>query len=151
MDDQASLKKDNGLRTNGVLGSLSEFGNDVATLVELQAKLAAIDFKESAERATIPLAIVGAGLIVLLGSVPVLLFGIAALLATWLNIAPGWALVLVAVVALAGSGTAVAIGGRKFPPSLVSFRRSRDELNRNLSWLRTVLVLSGRSVPRRGS
>ena len=40
---------------NGLVGSVTGFGQDVSALVELQAKLVAIDTKESAEKAVIPL------------------------------------------------------------------------------------------------
>jgi len=113
----------NGSSTNGssesVVGSIAGFGNDVANLAELQLRLAALDFKESAGRARLPLVLVGAGLVILLGSVPVAIGGLALLVAERFSIS-----------------------------SLESFRRSRDELVRNVSWIRTVLVHSGRPVPK---
>src|SRR5207248_7609 len=84
MADQATVRggdtRTNGAPPEGVVGSIAEFGNDIATLIELQAKLAAIDLKESAERATLPLALTLAGLVVLVASVPVALVGVADLL-----------------------------------------------------------------------
>ena len=150
MADQASVKGGDG-RSNGVVGSVTELGNDVATLAELQAKLAALDFKESAELAVLPLRVGAAGWAVLLGSIPVLLLGVATLLASWLKINAGWALVLVAVVVMLLAWATVEIAGMKLSRCFQSFRRSREELFRNLSWIRTVLMYSGRSVPRRGS
>ncbi len=150
MADQTSVKSGDG-RSNGVVGSITELGNDVATLAELQAKLAALDFKESVEHAVLPLGVVAAGLAVLLGGIPVLLLGVATLLASWWKINEGWTLVLVALVVILLAGAAVVVAGMKLPRRFQSFRRSREELFRNLSWIRTVLVHSGRSVPRRGS
>ncbi len=155
MADQASLRggsvqaNGNGSRSNGVLGSLTEFGNDVATLAELQAKLAALDFQESSARAKLPLGLLAGGLALLTASLPVLLLGAAALLAEALHIREGWASLIVGGAALATAVALVAVGAPRLSASFESFRRSREELTRNLSWMRTVLLYSGRSVPRR--
>jgi hypothetical protein len=152
MADQETVRGDiarpNG-SPEGVVSGIAEFGNDVATLAELQAKLAAIDFRESAARATVPLVLTLTGLVVAVAGVPVLLAGVAVLLASALSVSLGWMLVLVAAAAIVAAGATAAIAGRQFSHSFDTFRRSREELIRNLNWLRTVLVHSGRSVPRR--
>lgn len=140
-------------RKNGsgesVLGGIAEFGSDVMTLAELQAKLATLDMKESVTRAAIPLVLGTAGLGLALGSVPVILAGAALLLAPALEISIGLALVLTAATAifLALVLGGVALAGLRH--SFDSFRRTREELNRNISWIRTVLVQSGRGGLRR--
>jgi len=149
MDDQASVKPRNGTESNGVLGSLTEFGNNVASLAELQLKLAALDAKASAERVALPAGLAAGGLAVLLGTVPVLLLGAAALVAPALHIAEGWAMLLVAGVALVVSAAVVVLAGRQISRAFDSFQRSRDELTRNVAWIRTVLLYSGRPATRR--
>jgi hypothetical protein len=149
MDDQASVKAQNGSRPNGVLGSVTEFGNDVATLAELQLKLAELDAKQAVERALVPAAVAVGGVAVILGSLPVILLGVAALVASALQIKDGWAMVLVGGAALVGAAVAAAVAGARVGKSLDSFRRSRDELVRNVAWIRTVLVHSGRTVSQR--
>lgn len=150
MDDQAKVKNGS---TNGsaenMVGSVADFGNDVATLAELQLKLAALDFKETAARALIPLALVLVGLVVILGSVPVAIGGVSLLIAQATGLALGWALLLTAIVTLGLAALVVVVAGRKLGASLEGFRRSQEELVRNISWIRTVLVHSGRAVPRR--
>lgn len=150
MDDQA--KVNNG-STNGaaenMVGSIAGFGNDVATLAELQLKLAALDFKETAGRAFIPLALVVVGLVVILGSVPVAIGGVSLLIAQVSGLSLGWALLLTAITTLGLAALVVVVAGRKLGASLEGFQRSRDELIRNVSWIRTVLVYSGRAVPKR--
>jgi len=133
-----------------VIGGIAEFGNDVATLAELQVKLFAFDLKASVDRALFPLIVSVAGLLILVGSVPVVLIGVAQLLAMAMGIHLGWALLLVGLVTLVGAAAVAAIAATQFSGSFESFRRSREELVRNLSWIRTVLTHSGRSVPRRG-
>jgi hypothetical protein len=133
------------------VGTLAEVGNDVMNLAELQAQLVALDAKEAASRATLPVTAVGVGLVIAAASVPVALLGLADILARTLQIQPGWAMLLTAAVALVFAGLIVAVFTRQIPDALNTFRRSREEFARNLAWLRTVIVHSGRvhSPPRR--
>jgi len=77
------------------------------------------------------------------------LIGVAELLVSAFTIPERWALLLVGVVALAAAVALVAIAGAQFSRSFESFRRSREELIRNLSWIKTVITYSGRSVAQR--
>lgn len=131
-----------------MVGNIAEFGNDIATLVELQAKLAAYDAKECVSRAVWPIIFLAAGAAVALSSLPILLLGTADLLAR-LSGWPEWVSRLVtAVVALAIAGLVAFLSLREATSSVNSFRRSTEEFTRNLSWVRTVLVHSGRAVSR---
>ncbi len=142
--DLASMEPSPG----SMVGNIAEFGNDIATLVELQAKLAVIDAKDCLGRATLPLIILGAGAAVALSSLPVLLLGTADLLTTFTNL-PVWASrMIVAAVSLVVSALVAYLSLREASGSIHSFRRSVDELTRNLSWVRTVLVHSGRVASR---
>ena len=132
-----------------VVGNIADFGNDIATLVELQAKLAALDAKECAARAKIPLIALGSGVILALGCLPVILIGLADLIASNTKLSAGSARLIVGLVALAGAGVAGFFGLKGSMRSLDGFRRSREELTRNLSWVRTVLIYSGRGGGKR--
>ncbi len=134
----------------GVVGSIADFGNDMATLFELQAKLAALDLKESKDRALFPLYVVVAAVVVVLASLPIVLLGVADLIATALHIAPGWARLLTGLASLALAGLIGFLSVKEIGRSLAPLRRTNEELVRNLAWVRTVLVYSGRSTPRRG-
>ncbi len=133
----------------GVVHNLADFGNDIATLVELQAKLAVHDTKDCLARATTPLIVLGVGSAVALASLPVILLGMADLIASNSTLSVGAARLIVGLAALVLAGVATYLGLRGSTASLESFRRSREELIRNLSWIRTVLVHSGRSTGRR--
>lgn len=132
-----------------MVGGIAEFGNDMATLAELQAKLAALDVKDSYERALVPMIAIIAGLTAALASLPVLVLGVALVIARALDIADGLAMVLTALVVIAGAGLLAYLSTRRLPHSFEPLRRSREELIRNLSWVRTVLIHSGRSYPKR--
>lgn len=133
----------------GVLGNLAEFGSDVATLAELQAQLAVHDLKESAGRAILPAGLLAGSIALALGSIPVLLMGAADLIAPVLGIDEGWSLLLVAGVALLLAATLGWFALPRLTGSFDCFRRSQEELNRNLSWVKTVLTHSGRFTPNR--
>jgi len=135
---------------NGVIGSIADLGNDITTLAELQAKLAALDLKDCADRAIMPLGFLVAAAVVVAGCIPVVLLGIADVVARAFGIVPGWAMLLTAGIALAFGGIVLFVAARTLGRSFTSLRRSREELERNLAWVRTVLVYSGRSFPRRG-
>lgn len=150
MADQATVKRvQANIPHEGVVGGIAEFGNDIATLVELQAKLAVLDFKECQARAMVPLVMAVSGIVIGLASLPVALFGVASLLASALTISEGWALLLSAAIAMVVAVMLAVIAVMKLRTSFESFRRTREELVRNISWIRTVLMYSGRSVQRR--
>ena len=147
MDHQAPLRgkttvhpSDNGSAIGSDHG-LAEFIDDLVTLTELQASLAVVDFKDRVRRAAVPLAVTLSCLIVLAACVPVVLVGLALLLATGLNIHEGLAMVFVGAAAAALAIPAAAFGlVRLIRTCDNSFRSSREELRRNLAWLRSVLV-----------
>lgn len=156
MADQASLKAaGNGTRTNGsaesMVGGIAEFGNDVATLAELQAKLAMYDLKECVEDVAKPVLATAVGLALALASLPVILAGVGLMLAAALHVSEGLALLLTGAVVLATSGALAFVASRRMFAGLANFQRSREELVRNLSWIRTVLVHSGRTLSSRRS
>ncbi len=129
----------------GVVGNIAEFGNDVATLVELQGKLAAIDLKESMGRAIVPTIAVVLAAVLALSSVPIALIGAAVLLADAMGPGrEGWAYLIVFGIALVLAASIAAIGGYLLSKSFASLARTREELIRNISWIRTVLAYSGR-------
>ena len=131
-----------------MVGNIAEFGNDFATLVELQAKLALYDSKECVSRATFPVVFLGVGAAVALSSLPVLLLGLAGLLSMFTTIPLWGSCLIVAGIALLIAGLVGFLSYRKVAGSVHSFRRSSEEFTRNLSWLRTVLVHSGRVASR---
>jgi Putative Actinobacterial Holin-X, holin superfamily III len=151
MADQATVSRSDGVPIDApataVVSNVAEFGNDFATLAELQAKLAVIDLKESTGRAALPGGVLAAALVLLLGSVPVLLAGAAELLVRYTTIGRGWALLLTAVVALVLAVVIGALAAARLARSFASFQRSQEELTRNVAWIKTVLTYSGRSAP----
>jgi hypothetical protein len=157
MADQTSVKDGqqhsrssaNGAPEQQVVGGITGFGSDIATLAELQAQLALTDLKESLQSASLPLALIVAGVICVVGALPVVLLGVAGLLAAALKISSAWATLMTGSVVLATALVVVAVSASKIGPSFSCFRRSREELARNLAWIRTVLLYSGRSTQRR--
>jgi len=145
----ADGKANNGTPEGRLVGGIAEFGNDIATLAELQYNLAMYDLTEAIGKALIPLALVVVGAVFILGALPVLLFGVAELIAAAFKIGLGWALLLTSLTTIVLAGVVLTVCALRIPAALSGFRRSREELQRNLAWVRTVLVHSGRSMPRR--
>lgn len=129
----------------GVVGSLTEFGNDVAELTALQAQLAAMDLREAVGRTALPAAVGVVALVTAIGCVPVALIGLAYVIAAQADWSLGTALLATAGGALVLAIVAALIAVRAVVRGAESFRRTREELQRNLAWIRTVVVHSGRS------
>ncbi len=144
MARQATLNTEPTASLNGMFTGISDLGSNVVTLTALQAQLAAEDFRETASRAQ-P-ALITAALVIPLGfaSATVGLLGIAYWMATEAGIPLGRSLLLVAGGGALLSSSVAVIVTRRIRASLASFRRSREELERNIAWLRTVLMHSGR-------
>ena len=155
MVDQASV---NGRGTARVPGSSSaefegvaEFVDDLASLAELQARLAAVDFREAARKSAIPHRADHGGPGRDRGQRPggPLRRRLAARLRT--EDPPGLGDAPDGRSGDGPRGTGGGLGGMRLSHSFDSFRRSRKQLWLNLAWVRTVLVTSAsaRSHPRR--
>jgi hypothetical protein len=129
---------------NGVLDGVSSFCNDLTTLATLQIRLASCDLRDSAQVA-IPIAV---GLVVcgfiIMGCVVLALAGFALWLASLWQLPIGPCMMGVALGGLIIAGIVGALLARSFSKSFSYFRRSREEFERNLAWIKTALTHSGR-------
>ena len=144
MARQATLNTDPSASLNGMINGIGDLGNNLVTLTTLQARLAAEDFRESASRAQ-P-ALIAAAVLIPLGfaSFTVGLFGLASWMSADLGIPLGRSLLIVAAGGIILCSSMAVLVSRRLLASLSSFRRSGEELERNIAWLRTVLMHSGR-------
>jgi len=149
MADQATMN--NGRKPAEYAGRaavkhLGNLGHDITSLAELQLKLAAADARETGRRAALPLGLLLAAAAVALGCVPVLLFALAAALQQ-AGLSSPVALALSALVGLAVAGTLGWLGWSLIGSSFVSFERSKEELTRNLQWVKNALASRGDGKP----
>lgn len=129
---------------SGILSGIGDLGTNVATLATLQAKLAAADLRETVNRA-LP-ALVGVAFLIPLAvaSSTVGMIGLAYLISVSYQLSLSKAFLGLSLVGLLVSIVlAVAIVTR-LRISFVSFRRSREELERNAAWIGSVLSNTGR-------
>lgn len=125
---------------NGVIGGIGEVGGDVMTLAGLQARLAAEDLREGADRVRPGVIALVAAVPLALASFTVLLFGTAYALSAAYGWAIGYTLLGVGAAGLIVAGAAAAFALVKFRDGAGALRRSREELERNVQWLRTVAL-----------
>jgi Putative Actinobacterial Holin-X, holin superfamily III len=150
-DRAASGAHGSGAGPVDVVTNIAEFGDNLLTLTELQARLAALELKQNVAAVKIGTAFVVAGAVLAITSVPIALFGLAELLVSELGMRRGFALLAVAASAFAVAGTCITIAVARLRGSDVGFPLTAEEFARNLNWVRTVLVHSGRSSSKRGA
>jgi hypothetical protein len=153
MDDQASLR-DGSVRVAASNGTdthrgVTEFILDVLTLAELQAGLAALNFKEAARKSALPIGLCVMGLTVIAASIIVVLIGASLLLASVVAIHPSLAMIVTAGVAIVIASPITVFGVIRLRSSLDSLRPSGEELKRNMTWLRAMLRARRRVRARR--
>jgi hypothetical protein len=135
---------ENGAGPAQVFSGVAEFGENLMTLAELQARLAAMEMRQNVEAVKVTGLVVMGGALLAMASLPVILIGLAELLASGLGMGRGPALLGVSIVALLIGGACAAIAGIRLRHSTAGFPVSREELARNLNWVRTVMLHSGR-------
>lgn len=133
-----------------VAASFSGLAHDAIELAELQAQLLKLDVQAAARSGGMSMALLVIGACLLLGCVPVALTALAeAFVAQW-----GWsraaAYGAAAAIGLALSAIAGVAAWYRVRSALASLQRSRDELNRNVAWIKSSLnrVKSRRSSGR---
>jgi hypothetical protein len=123
--------------------SLGEVGSDLLSLMELQARLGWEDLKTAGRQAAggLAAAVVAAGCAI--GGLPVLVLGLAEILVEMFGWSRGATLLVLGIVTVGASAILAYYGARRVFQNFAVFRRSKDELIRNLEWLKT---LSSRST-----
>jgi uncharacterized membrane protein YqjE len=132
-------------RPETVLGGVGAFGANVTNLAHLQVRLLLLDLQEGSTRAKLYFAAIGLAMIIIPGGLVLLLAGIALWVAEATSLTTAQAMVLVPFIAILLAALAAFIGARGVRTSYTTFRRSNEEFQRNLAWLKTVLSQSGRS------
>jgi uncharacterized membrane protein YciS (DUF1049 family) len=148
MDGETTMNGNGRLHTKmpDVAGSVSELTHNVIELSELQARLLALDIKKSSRRTRTCLTLAIIGVCLLLGTMPVALLALAYLFVEQL----GWShAAALGVAALVGLVVAALVGGTAWGmvrSGLISLERSREELSRNIDWLKSTLRAHGQSA-----
>ena len=128
-----------------VAASVSELTNDVIELTELQAQLFVLDLRKSAHKARTCLILSVVGICLLLGSIPVALMALAYLLVEQFAWSRAAGFGVATLVGLLLSAMVVGVAWGYIKDGLVSLDRSREELNRNIAWLKSTLRKRGQA------
>ena len=124
---------------NGVAKGIGELTHDIVSLAELQFELFRIDCREAFKRTLVPVAMLLVAATVAVGTVPIALILIAEFLAQTAGLSRAAAF---SIAAMSGFIVAVAIGvvGWSYLRRVMHvFERSREELTRNITWIKHAL------------
>jgi hypothetical protein len=160
MADQASVTNSNGYTPGGdgattesgasaVVSNVAGFGEDLLNLAELQTRLVTLELRQNLDIVKTRGAVIAISLVVAVAALPVGLIGIGELLVSEIGWKRGYALLGVSAVSILGAGIAMAVATLAFRRNRIGFPLSREELARNVNWVRTVLRQSGRLSFRR--
>ena len=128
----------------GMMNSVAGFGDSLLTLGELQARLTAIEVRQNLESVKTGGALIVAGSILAIASLPVLMVGLAELLVSETGMKRGYALLSTATTAVVMAGACITVARSWLRKKPFGFPLASEEFARNLNWLRTVLRHSGR-------
>ena len=122
-----------------VATSFSGLAHDVIELGELQSQLFVHDVKSTVQKTRTSLLLGVVGGCVLLASLPVLLFALAEFMIELFGWSRSAGFAVASVVGIAASAGFLAAAWDRLSAGLNSMQRSRDELNRNIAWIKSSL------------
>lgn len=149
MDQQTRVAERNGASMNephGLAWDLGSFANDAMTLTELQSQLLAADMRECTRRGWVPSLFVVGSAALGLACFPIALVTAALGLVKFFELSHFTAFLSVLVVGASGSILLGIIGWIKVRERAATLRRSRDELMRNLRWIKRVITRTRRHI-----
>jgi len=122
-----------------VATSFSGLAHDAIELAELQAQLLSLDVKSTSRnaRGAFVLTVVGASF--LLSSISVGLFALAEVLVEKLSWSHSAADIVAALIGIVLGGAVLVVAWRLWLSGIGSLKRSRDELTRNIAWIKSSL------------
>lgn len=128
----------------GMVTSVTGFGEDLLTLVELQARLTVIELRQNLQSAKSSVVLIAIGAMMTISGLPVLLLGSAELLVSDLGMKRGYALLCAGAMAIAVAGCCITIARIWLRRNPWGLPLASEEFTRNINWLRTLLRQSGR-------
>lgn len=135
-------------RTSNVAAGVSDLAYNVIELSELQAQLAMLDAKKSVAKARSCLIMAVVGVAMLLGTIPVALLAIAALFVEQLEWSYAASAGIATAIGLVITAIVMGIAYGYVRSGLIDFDRSRDELRRNIAWVKHTLRTRGHAETR---
>jgi len=131
-----------------VLGrNLGQLGNDVLTLVELQAELLQVDLRDWAKSFVKPVVALVMALVIAVASLPVLLMALGYLLSEATDLSLGVSMLIAAAAGLLTAGICVALAVMWLKSGQRLLQRFRTELRQNIAWLKQVLSSPTTATP----
>jgi hypothetical protein len=131
-----------------ISGLIGDIGHHVASLVDLQLKLAAEDVRTATSRLVGPIVAMAIALCIGLAGCTLLMLGVAELLVHYLNMIRGFAYLIVALVGMIVAAVLVMNAIERAKSALNVFERSRLELLNNLRALTSMLQRQSTPVER---
>ncbi len=122
-----------------VAASFTNLAHDAIELAELQAKLLKLDAQAAARNSGMSVALLVVGVCLLLGCVPVALVALAELFVAQFEWSRAASYAAAAGIGLALSAGAGAAAWSRIRTAAASLERSRNELNRNIAWIKSNL------------
>jgi hypothetical protein len=122
-----------------VTTSFAGLTHDVIELAELQAELLAVDLKHTSTNVKSSLVMAVIGVCTLLGSLPVALIALAELCIQQFEWSKAAGYGVATLVGLLGSGAVLGAAWTQFRNGFSALKRSREELNRNVAWIKSSL------------
>ena len=122
----------------GVADSFGDVIGDVVTLADLQFDLLKLDSAESGRDVALPIAAIVIGLFTVAGTAPVLLLLISAALYEFTELSMTASIGIATGIGVVIGGLAAWLGLRGLKKALVHFKRSSEELRRNVEWLKNL-------------
>lgn len=122
----------------GLGKSIGGFAHDMTLLAEMQARLLAVDARDSANRLITPAVLAVLGVAALLGCLPVFLLALAALFQA-LGLSTMLSLLVASAIGLALGGLLLILAWLFLRNALQPFLRSANAFHQNVAWLRSIL------------
>jgi len=126
----------------GLAGDVREFAHNVLTLAELQAHLFVADVQECGQRIMIPGIVLICGVVLGMACFPLALVVLALFLVQLFEVTYAMGFLIAFAAGAVLSALLVAIGYLQVRKHAILLQRSREELRRNLNWIKKVLKRS---------
>jgi len=127
------------MRPMTVARNARALARDVLELAELQTDLLKVDTADWVKRLVLPILLLSGAIVFGIACVLILLMSLAHGLVEWFEISEALALLIAGLVGIVLGVACGLIGWQRLRGSVSVFGRSREELKRNIRWLKKVL------------